>query len=179
MLTWDQNSRAVSWLGWMELRDLLSLALRGSLVRAAVWGPPKMPLSPSLSRVGCLWRGILGRAGLFGGAAAEDTPSLSWARAPSPCPVPKHWESAASLGSLLLHPSPELHREGVGGGPEKTEQTELEQLNPCSATSYFYLPRQHLGSHGKSALAALAALPRAPGRCLPQRPPWPGAVAER
>lgn len=28
-LTEDQNWRAASWLGWEELRDLLSLALRG------------------------------------------------------------------------------------------------------------------------------------------------------
>lgn len=105
----------------------------------------------------------MGRVALFGGAAAEDIPSLSWARPPSPCPVPKCGNVQHSSTRWCCIPVWSYTEKGWGA-PEKTKQTELEQLNSCSATSYFYLPHQHLYSHSKSALAAFAALPRAPGR---------------
>lgn len=118
-------------------------------------------------------KGILGRAGLFGGAAAEDIPSLSWVRAPSPCSVPK-------LGNMQHHSArwcctaAQSCTEKGWGGPKKTKQTELEQLNPS-----VYLLLHYLSSHSKSVLAAFVALSRASGRCPPQWSLWPWAVSAR
>lgn len=91
-------------------------------------------------------------------------PQFELGESPQPLSCTQAWECAASLGSLVLHPSLESHGEWTGDPKRPSKQ--LEQLNPCSATSYFYLPHQHLGSHSKSALAAFAALPRAPRQVL-------------
>lgn len=122
--------------------------------------------SSSLSLIeqsGVYLEGYYGQSGALWRGSSRRHSQFELGKTPSPCPVPKCGNVQHSSTRWCCIPVWSYTEKGWGA-PEKTKQTELEQLNSCSATSYFYLPHQHLYSHSKSALAAFAALPRAPGR---------------